>query len=73
MRPKINTHSTSFSMPGEMYAAIKTVSHELGIDASELIRQAIEDYLQKKSFNPGEKECSQKDQENPEGEDGLLQ
>ena len=50
MRTKIITHITSFSTTGKMYEAIKRVSHELQISASDLIRQAIEEFLQKHSL-----------------------
>ena len=76
MRIKQITHITSFSTTAEMFNAIKNVSHELRISASDLIREAIKDYLQKKSFNSspstGEKERSQKDQEDAEGSHELL-
>ena len=67
MRIKQITHITSFSMTGEMFNAIKNVSHELRISASDLIRKAIADFLGNRSVNSEmgkeEKECS----ENNEG------
>ena len=77
MRTRRITHVTSFSTTGEMFDAIKTVSHKLEMSASDLIRQAIEDYLRKISLKQipttDEKECSQKDQEDAEGSHKLLQ
>jgi Arc/MetJ-type ribon-helix-helix transcriptional regulator len=51
MRTKRITTITSFSTTTKMYDAIRRVSHELQINASDLIRQAIEDFLQKQSTN----------------------
>ena len=70
MRIKRITHITSFSTTGEMYDAIKRVSHELGVGASDLIREAIQQYLRKK---PLDFEISKEGPRNKgEDGDGLL-
>jgi hypothetical protein len=51
MRTKRITTITSFSTTTEMYDAIRRASHELQINASDLIRQAIEEFLEKHSLN----------------------
>ena len=72
MRIKLITHITSFSTTAEMFNAIKNVSHELRISASDLIREAIEDYLRNRSFNSDAgkegKECSDKNKPTNPGE-----
>ena len=70
MRIKRITHITSFSTTGEMYDAIKRVSHELGVGASDLIREAIQEYLRKRS---PDSEIGKEGSKNKEGHgDGLL-
>ena len=70
MRIKRITHITSFSTTGEMYDAIKKVSHELGVGASDLIREAIQEYLRKRSLDS---EIGKEGSNNKEGDgDGLL-
>jgi hypothetical protein len=58
-----------------LYNAVKALSHELRITASNLICQAIEAYLQRKSLNTTptieEEECFQKDQKDTEESHGL--
>ena len=70
MRTKRITTITSFSTTAEMYDAIRRVSHELGIGASDLIREAIQEYLRKRSLDA---EISKEGSKNKEGDgDGLL-
>lgn len=70
MRIKRITHITSFSTTGEMYDAIKRVSHELGVGASDLIREAIQEYLRMRSLDS---EIGEEGSKNKEGDgDGLL-
>jgi len=70
MRMKRITHITSFSTTGDMYDAIKRVSHEIGVGASDLIREAIQEYLQKRSLDS---KISKEGAKNKEGDgDGIL-
>lgn len=73
MRTKRITHITSFSLSGEMYQQIKTVSYQLRINSSDLIRMAIAFFLKNRSLNSEMNKQENESSNNKEEEDnGLL-